>query len=916
VTVPALRVVRRPKRAHRHLSLVAASQPIETPQRIFRTTVSGVVADDDWQTEAWDMYDAVGELRYYVGWRSSSCSRVRLIASEIDPDTGRPTGTCDNLAAAQVVNGIAGGHLGQTQLIKRVVECLTVPGEVWVGIIQPGDEPAQRWLALSKDEIFRNGAGAEIELPDGSRHTLSMPRDSLIRVWIPRARRASQPDSPVRACLGSLHEIHRTTKTIANASKSRLIGNGIVFVPQEMSLPPMNTPLAANQLGPPTPTMDGTSAVQQLQELLWQVAQTAYDDEDSMAALIPMFATVPGDQIKNVQHLQFENNITDVAIKTRNDAIARLAMGLDVSPERLLGLGRSSNHWCKDDQTEILTQRGWLRQDQLRIGDMALTLQQSGLSEWQPVLDIYRADVIDEPMLSMEAASHSSLSTAGHRWLVTHVSNGKWRWTTSGQGFAKADRIPAAARCVSLPSGPKYSDSFVRLAAAYMSDGSRLRYESGTEFVRIVKFDADEIIALRAVCREVFGRDVSERHHPTRTRAGLAFVLHADESQALFDITSEHKALKPEFILTLTEAQLHLFLDALIELGDGVALSHGARTFFQVEPSRLDAIEMAAILAGYRCTRGQRNQQTGFGTTPLHWLRAGTARKWFAPYVAEKSWQRYSGVVWCPTTENGTWFARRDGKVCVSGNSAWQLADEDVQLHICPVMELLCAAFNERIVGPVFQRMGIDPTRYMLWYDATGLTADPDKTNNATAAFDRGAITADALRSYLQLGDDTGYDLSTLEGWKVWARDHVSKDPTLLSVPQLVALLGPDVVKVTTPPAPPPEQPAVPAGQRPPALPSAKPKPAAPAQQEPQTEEEEAAPAAQVRDDVHMGIVDLMVSRALGLASRRRRGTGDRWDEALEDEVLGLLNIDGEDVRAAVRRSVRHKLAARNGEGS
>src|SRR5207253_525792 len=85
--------------------------------------------------------------------------------------------------------------------------------------------------------------------------------------------------------------------------------------------------------------------VQQLQDLLFQVAQAAYDDEDSMAALIPMFATVPGDQIAKVNHLKFDNAVTELAIKTRNDAIARLAMSLDVSPERLLGMGSQTNHW-------------------------------------------------------------------------------------------------------------------------------------------------------------------------------------------------------------------------------------------------------------------------------------------------------------------------------------------------------------------------------------------------------------------------------------------------------------------------------------------------------------------------------------------------------------------------------------------
>lgn len=331
-----LRVVRRVKGASRP-SLTAASQVLEDPASSFRSTVVGSQRAT-WQDAAWDMLDAVGELRYYVAWRSSSCSRVRLIASELDPDTGLPTGECENQRVSDIVKAIAGGTLGQTQLLKRSVEGLTVPGEVWVAII--GDVGAETWLVLSRSEIKSKGRTVEIVLPSGAKYEVVPGKDTLFRVWNPHPRVASEADSPVRAAMDSLREIVRTTKTISNASKSRLIGNGVVFVPQEMSLPQTNTVGAYE-----SDSVTGTPAVQQLQELLFQVAQTAYEDEDSMAALIPMFATVPGEQVKNVSHLKFDNSVTDIAIKTRNDAIARLAMGLDVSPERLLGIGATTNHW-------------------------------------------------------------------------------------------------------------------------------------------------------------------------------------------------------------------------------------------------------------------------------------------------------------------------------------------------------------------------------------------------------------------------------------------------------------------------------------------------------------------------------------------------------------------------------------------
>lgn len=346
MSAPSLRVVRRAKGARR--SLVAASAPVTDPRQVFRSTL-GTAARDDWQSDAWDMLDAVGELRYYVSWRANSCSRVRLVASDIDPDTGLPTGATEDRRFIDIVKAVAGGPLGAAQLVKRAVECLTVPGEVWIAVIVT--DQGERWLALSKDEIRRTRNDlVELQLPEGSPqnpifHVYNNAVDSLVRVWNPRPRSAQEADSPVRATLDSLREIVRTTATIANASKSRLIGPGLVLLPQEMNLPPTNVPATAGQTGAQTPVWDGTPAVQQLQEMLWQIADTAYDDPDSMAALIPIMLTAPGDLLDKVTRVTFDNTITDVNVKVRNDAISRLAMGLDVSPERLLGVGNTTNHW-------------------------------------------------------------------------------------------------------------------------------------------------------------------------------------------------------------------------------------------------------------------------------------------------------------------------------------------------------------------------------------------------------------------------------------------------------------------------------------------------------------------------------------------------------------------------------------------
>jgi len=844
----------------------------------------------EWQQEAWRFTRTVSELGYFVRWRSNACAQVRFVASEIDPDTGLPTGSVDpdneeGQQFVELVKQIAGGPLGQKALIKRAAACLTVPGELTICILQRPE--GEKWFAVSQKQITTStkpGSTIAIRLPDGTPdgiiHDVDPDNDAMFRVWNEDFEDPNQADSPIRACLEPLAEIERATKKIRNADLSRLLTNGLLMVPSEASLPDTQAPTAAGQTGTAPSPAQSRKIAGSLQRMIVQAAEHSNRDENSMAALVPIVVAAPGDHLGKVVHIEFSKEATKTAVDIRTDAIARVATGLDISQERLLGMGNNTNHWCKDESTEILIRgRGWLRHDEVQIGDFALTLNhQTGMSEWQPVLDIYRADVVDEPMLSMESSAHSSLSTAEHRWPVIK-GNGAREWTTSRDGFRKRDRVPVAAPCASLPDTPKYSDSFVKLVAAYTADGSLLHYKSGTEYARIVKFDSAEIAELRSVLADVYGRSVSEHMHPTRTCTGTSFVLHADETAFLTAVAEgASKIVSRSFVESLTEAQLHLFIDAMIRLGDG-GIFNGARMLFQVEPERLDAFELAATLAGYKVMRGRRNQQTGFGTSPLYWLRIGDTLKTFTPHSLRQEWVDYTGVVWCPTTTNRTWFARRNGHTYFTGNSAYLLADEDVKLHVNPVMEVLCQAIYTCTLANMLDKMGIDPSKYVLWFDASQLTKDPDLTDEAKDAYQHGVTTSKSLVKDLGLSADSMYDLTTDDGWAEWAKDRVSDDPARLP---MLAQLIPELADYKFTPAGTPDpmtdqqfddygNPIDPESY------NQNSDDTSTDVQEPDTETNDpTTPTYSTNTAAFSAVEDLMVNRALELAAKRRIHTSDR----------------------------------------
>lgn len=338
----------------------------------FRNTV--LPDSDDWQAQAWKYLELVGELAYYAGWRSASASRCRLVASELD-ENGKPTGDTDDTVVRDIVRDIAGGVTGQSAILQRHVFLLTIPGECWgamlvrdpsreensdgspvvaselealIGRSEDGGFP-EEWFTFGRDEISFRGQGIQLTLPDGRRHMFDPDVDLLFRIWNPHPRNARIPVSPVWATRTALNEIVQATATIDNAAKSRLVGNGIMFVPQEMSLPKQQAPTAQLAQGEDPPPDEipqwQPASSSNLQELIYQVATVAFKKPDSLAALLPIIAAAPGDYIKNIQWLRPISDIPEKALDTRDRAMKRLAMGLDVSPERLLGMGTNSNHW-------------------------------------------------------------------------------------------------------------------------------------------------------------------------------------------------------------------------------------------------------------------------------------------------------------------------------------------------------------------------------------------------------------------------------------------------------------------------------------------------------------------------------------------------------------------------------------------
>lgn len=354
------------------VSLTAAGTQITSAGSTFSTGGVTKGTSGEWQAQAWNFLDSVGELSYVCEWMANALSRCTIVGSDIDPETGQPTGATDDQMVRDTVRDIAGGPAGQAALFSRMSTFFMVPGDMYCAIIfRAGDvdrltgetESREEWYVLSNTEVSKSNGKVELSLPDGTKHEIDDSQDLIFRVYDPHPKNAAEATSPVRACIPILREIVRLGQHVESTAKSRLTGNGILVLPQELSMPVTNAPTGELPTGAPSdapglPAPVPPSGVPQVQasytmrsvnandvmQAVIDAAATAVEDPGSASATTPVMLQAPADAIDKIKHIKLGTEFTEVVLKLREAATRRLALSLSVPAEILLGVA-DMNHW-------------------------------------------------------------------------------------------------------------------------------------------------------------------------------------------------------------------------------------------------------------------------------------------------------------------------------------------------------------------------------------------------------------------------------------------------------------------------------------------------------------------------------------------------------------------------------------------
>lgn len=303
---------------------------------------------NNWQSEAWDYYDLVGELHFLVNTLAGQLSRATLYVGYQDDFNADPE-RVEDIEITGVLEALGDSRGRMSQLLFRLAVNLYIAGEGWlVGVPEKDPETKLRgkldgsdlntldWRVLSTSEVSMKQEGLVVLNLD-SDETLERPLDDvfLVRIWKEHPRKSWEADSSVRSSLPILSELVKLTMHVSAQTDSRLAGAGILVIPQSAQ---EGLQQNDSEDGYPDTFEDYFTGA------LIDAMSTAIQNRASASALVPVVATVPDDVVGKVQHLSFATPLDSEARNLREEALRRLALSMDAPPEVLLGTS-SMNHW-------------------------------------------------------------------------------------------------------------------------------------------------------------------------------------------------------------------------------------------------------------------------------------------------------------------------------------------------------------------------------------------------------------------------------------------------------------------------------------------------------------------------------------------------------------------------------------------
>lgn len=319
-------------------------------------------ASSAWQQEAWEYYDAIGEIKFAFNLVASVISRIRIYAAVIDEPSEAPSPVSkservdERLAAAaeRALERLSSAYGGQAGLLRDAALNLSVTGECYLIQIPArlGAGLPESWDIRSTDELITDARGnfsvigrREQNLSGGNSNTqvargTSLGDKSFVgRIWRSHPRYSDEADSSLRGLLDLCAELLLLNRTFRATARSRL-NAGALYLPDGLSVAAQGDgdfPLDSDvDLDPSAYTVE--EAEDEFEEQLIDAMTTPIRDEESASAVVPLIIRGPAELGDAIKQFKFERSFDPALAQRADRVLERILQGLDVPKDVVTGL--------------------------------------------------------------------------------------------------------------------------------------------------------------------------------------------------------------------------------------------------------------------------------------------------------------------------------------------------------------------------------------------------------------------------------------------------------------------------------------------------------------------------------------------------------------------------------------------------
>lgn len=312
--------------------LVASAAPIDLSSR--SQALAARRRRADWQREAWDYYENLGEVMYGANFIGNALGRLRLFVAERSTPNEDPVEVEGDDRANEALQRLSDAHGSHFPILQGWGVNTTVAGEGYlVGTETEGEE---NWGFYSIED-FVPGPVGKWKLTDetGQARELTSDKDFALRMWLANPRRRAQPISPLKGVRASCEHLLILERGERAVGTSRFATAGFLLKPSELDI------------GAPTTTRalaGGGADLDPFTERMLESIVASISNEGSAGAVAPIVVTGKAEHLKEFRHIDPSRKYDDHLDSRYDRTIRRIAGGIDLPAEVLLGIG-DINHW-------------------------------------------------------------------------------------------------------------------------------------------------------------------------------------------------------------------------------------------------------------------------------------------------------------------------------------------------------------------------------------------------------------------------------------------------------------------------------------------------------------------------------------------------------------------------------------------